>query len=103
MAPVHQVSLESDRRFGLWSVDLQTFGQKTRYIASCIATVGSLATKLKRAHSEIIWHLFTKFHRIRPFGLENPDNKPVGDVGFAFAYSARKLEVVSQSRNQNLL
>ena len=50
--------------------------------------VGSFATKLKHAHPELIWHLFTKFHRIRHFGLDTPDNKPVVDVGFAFAYFA---------------
>ena len=88
MEPVHPDPLESDRRFGLWSVALQTFGQKTRYFASYIATVGSLATTLKHAHPELICHLFTKFHWIRHFGLKNPDNKPVGDVGFAFAYFA---------------
>ena len=50
---------------------------------------GTLATKLKRAHHEPLWNLFTKFHRNRPVGLgcgaslykqtdrqpEKPDNK----------------------------
>ena len=42
---------------------------KTRFFGRCIATGGCLATKLKRAHSQPIWHLFAKFHRNRFAGL----------------------------------
>ena len=45
------------------------WGLKTRFFALCLATGGSVATKLKRANSKPLWHLFTKFHWNRTVGL----------------------------------
>ena len=69
------------------------FVLKTRFFAS-IATVGSLATKLKRrAHSELIG-IDSSVLDVELCFTNIWTDKPVGDVGFAFAYFAAVAQKV---------